>query len=213
MYCSRCGTQNEPGDRFCSSCGASLAGKPSGSAQGSARERLQALLGTTRRTRLVTVATVVALVVAVIAFIELKPAHDDSIPRDAYTIAADHMCVSAKRKIVATERQALRDPSVGSYPAVSQLVLAVSNWRSEFEAMAVPTDRTQQARTVAESLREAEIQLSGLSLATERGDQSRAIADAKKVDQASSEVERATAALGLSRCAQETIAFSGAAPG
>lgn len=212
MYCSRCGTQNEPGDRFCSSCGAGLAGKSRSSAQRSARQRLQALLGTTRKSRLISLATIAALVVAVVAFIALKPSHDDSIPRDAYTIAADHSCVNAKRKIVATERRALRDPGAGSSSAISQLVLVVSNWRSEFEAMAVPVDRTEQARAFAEALRQVEIQLSGLALATKHGASAGAVAAAKEVDQASSEVERAAAALGLSLCAKDTIAFSGAPP-
>jgi zinc-ribbon domain len=212
MYCSRCGTQNEPGDRFCSSCGASLRGSdPEARPRRSPRERLAALIGTSRKARLTTLGTAVALAVAVAAFIALKPSEEEAkIPRDAYTIAADNMCVTAKHKIVAVERKALAEPGKGD-AALSQLVPVVSGWRGEFEAMRVPTDRVEQARHVSEALRQVEIQLSGLSLAADQGESAGALASAKKVDEASAGVERAIAELGLSHCARQTIEFGGAA--
>lgn len=210
MYCSRCGTQNEEGDRFCSSCGASLqAGDAEGTPPRPLRQRLIALVGTSRRAQLTTLGTVVALVVAVTAFIVLKPADEDNgeIPRDSYTIAADNMCVAAKQKIVAVEREAL-GAKKGGDTALAGLVPVISGWRGEFEAMRVPTDRVEQARHVAEALRQVEIQLAGLSLAAGEGGSTGAVASAKKVDEASSEVERAISELGLADCARRTIGFS-----
>lgn len=214
MYCSRCGTQNEPGDRFCSSCGASL-GEENGERkpQRSLRERITALVGTSRKARLTTLGTVVALAVAIAAFIVLKPADENSgeIPRDSYTIAADNLCVAAKQKIVAVEREALAGKGGGD-TALGRLVPVISGWRGEFEAIRVPTDRIEQAQHVSEALRQVEIQLSGLTLAADEGKNSGAIASAKKVDQASAEVEAAIAALGLTHCARRTIEFNGAKP-
>jgi hypothetical protein len=213
MYCSRCGTQNEPGDRFCSSCGASLrAADEERKPQRSLRRRLTDLVGTSRNARLATLGTVVALVIAVAAFIALKPAEEDNgeIPRDSYTIAADNMCVAAKQKIVAVERQALGGE--GGDTALARLVPVVSGWRGEFEAIRVPTDRVEQARHVSEALRQVEIQLSGLTLAADEGKSSGAIASATKVDEASAEVETAISELGLTHCAQQTIGFGGAKP-
>jgi zinc-ribbon domain len=209
MYCSRCGTQNEPGDRFCSSCGASLGQKKStGGSDRSLRDRLGALIGSSRKARLTTLATVIALVVAVIAFIALKPSEDGetTIPRDAYTIAADDMCIAAKHKIVAVERQALADKGKGD-TVLGKLIPVVSGWRGEFEAMRVPTDRVEQARHVSEALRQVEIQLSGLSLAADQGESTGTLASAKKVDEASAEVEQAISELGLTHCASQTIGF------
>jgi len=140
-------------------------------------------------------------------FVALKPSEDDSIPRDAYTISADRLCVESKRQIVAAERQSLRDPN-GPGAGFSALVPVVSNWRSEFEAKPVPTDRIDQARALSIALREIEIELSGLAVVAEEGSRSRTIARARQVDKASGEVEKAVAALALSECAKETIGFA-----
>jgi hypothetical protein len=213
MYCSRCGTQNEPGDRFCSSCGASLQdGDEERKPQRSLRQRLTALVGTSRNAQLTTLGTVVALAVAIAAFIVLKPAAEDSgeIPRDSYTIAADNMCVGAKQKIVAVEREALGGE--GGDTALARLVPVISGWRGEFEAMRVPTDRVEQARHVSEALRQVEIQLSGLTLAADEGKSGGAVASATKVDEASTKVEAAISELGLTHCARQTIGFDGTKP-
>jgi zinc-ribbon domain len=214
MYCSRCGTQNEPGDRFCSSCGASLQGgdaeqKP----RRSLRERIGAVIGTSRKAQLATLGTVLALAIAIAAFIALKPSDDGDgeIPRDAYTIAADNICVTAKQKIVGVEQEALKGQD-GGEAALGRLVPVISGWRGEFEAMRVPIDRTDQARHVSEALRQVEIQLSGLALAADEGQTGGAVASAKKVDEASAEVETAISELGLTHCARQTIGFDAAKP-
>lgn len=208
MFCPRCGTQNEPGDRFCSSCGATLR-EVSGPLQPRATlpQRAGRLFGTTRKAKLLSVGTLVALAIALVAFIALKPSADDSIPRDAYTISADRLCVESKQQIVAAERQALRDPG-GPDTGFSALVPVVSNWRSKFEAKRVPTDRVDQARGLSVALREIEIELSGLAVTAEEGNRARTIAQAKQVDAASRKVEKAVAALALSECARETIGFA-----
>jgi hypothetical protein len=214
MYCSRCGTQNKVGDRFCSSCGASLQGGDSpGEPRPSLGERLGSVIGNSRKAQLATLGTVIALIVAVIAFIALKPSDDGekTIPRDAYTVAADNMCVAAKQRIVAVERQALSGG--GGDISLDALVPVVTSWRREFEAMRVPTDRVEQSRHVAEALRQVEIQLAGLTLATEEGKAAGTLASAKKVDEASTEVEEAVAELGLSHCARRPIALSAASSG
>ncbi|HEX5713707.1 MAG TPA: zinc-ribbon domain-containing protein, partial [Solirubrobacterales bacterium] len=94
MHCPRCGTPNEPGDRYCSSCGAALEQAGESKQRTGGRDRLDRLIGTTRRARIITAATAIALIVAIVAFIALEP-EDDSIPRDSYTVAADQLCLDA----------------------------------------------------------------------------------------------------------------------
>jgi hypothetical protein len=208
VYCPRCGTPNEPGDRFCSSCGAGLghaAGQPR--EQRPARERLASLLGTTRRARLLTAGTLATLVVALVAFIAL-PA-DESIPRDRYTIAADRLCLDAKREIVAAERRALRSGGESGPAAFAQdLVPIISAWRSEFQVMRLPSDRIDEAVALTAALRKVEIELSALSLTAERSDRGAIERQAKRVDAATGGVEEAISALNLEHCEAATIGFA-----
>jgi zinc-ribbon domain len=209
VYCPRCGTPNEPGDRFCSSCGAAL-GETSGAPRKRrpARERLGQAIGTTRRARVVSAATVCAIVIAIAGFIALKPS-GDSIPRDAYTIAADRLCVEAKRQIVAAERQSLsRSSAERSGDLARALVPIVTNWHSEFAALGVPQDRTDQVLALNTALQEAGIQIAALALAADRGVEKRTLEQARRVDATTADVEEATANLGLERCASQTIGFS-----
>ena len=115
--------------------------------------------------------------------------------------------MGAKRQIVATERQSLRHPERDS-GGFSALVPIVSNWRSEFDALAVPADRIEQARELAVALREVEIQISGLALIAEEGDKRQTVARAKQVDSVTSRVEEAISSLNLAQCAHDTIGFS-----
>jgi hypothetical protein len=209
VYCPRCGTPNEPGDRFCSSCGAGLRPVAEELPESrSPRQRLVGLLGTTRRARILTLATAAALLVAVAAFIALKPA-DDTIPRDRYTITADRICLNAKRQIVATERRSLRGPERGGPEAFSRdLVPVVSTWRSDFQALRVPSDRVNQAQALAIALQRVEIELAALSLVAEKGDRAATLEQAKQVDAATAGVEEAVASLNLEHCAGQTIGYS-----
>jgi len=208
VYCPRCGTPNEPGDRFCSSCGAGLGEKPQAPRERrSPREWIGRAFGTTRRARIISAATACAIVIAIIGFIALKPAKD-SIPRDAYTIQADRMCVEAKRQIVAAEQHSLSRSPARSGDFARALVPIVTTWHSEFAAMGVREDRADQVLALNAALQEAGIQLAALALIADKGQESDTLRQARRVDAATAEVEAAVADLGLERCASQTIGFS-----
>ena len=99
MHCSRCGAQTEKGDRYCASCGATL--KQETGPKRSPRERFAALIGTSRRERLISGGIALALVVAIVAFFALPTDEDDEVPQDDYTESADAICVQAKQQIIA----------------------------------------------------------------------------------------------------------------
>jgi hypothetical protein len=162
------------------------------------------VVGTTRQARLVTLGTVAAVVVAIAAFVALEPADDDSIPRDSYTIAADHMCLLAKRQIVAAGRSSPGDP--GRFARA--LVPVIATWRSGFRALRVPADRLEKARSLDAVLRDVEIEVARLALTAEQGNRSRTLAQAKKVDLATTQVEQAISDLGLGQCARARIGLS-----
>jgi hypothetical protein len=205
VRCPRCGTENEPGDRFCANCGASLREKQEPSEQISPGERLARAIGTSRRTRLLTAGTAVAIVIAIVAAFALPSNNDHSIPRDSYTIAADRICVNAKKQIGAASNRALanarRDP--GGY--ARGIVPIVAQWRVDFNSMSVPHDRLQQANALNEALRAVEIQASSLALAA-NGHATDLVARAQAVDRETQKVEQAIRDLGLSECSQITIA-------
>jgi hypothetical protein len=152
----------------------------------------------------VTLGTLAAIVLAIAAFVALKPADDDSIPRDAYTIAADRMCLDAKRQIVAAEHSNAGD----SGRLARALVPIVATWRSGFRALSVPGERLEQARRLDAALRDVEVETAGLAMTAEEGGRSHTLARAKKVDLATTQVEQAISDLGLSQCAQARIGLS-----
>jgi zinc-ribbon domain len=206
--CPRCGTPNEPGDRFCSSCGAGLGASSAPQEQLSARERAGRLVGTTRKARLVTAATALAFVVAIVAFIALKPS-DDSIPRDAYTVAADRLCLAAKGEIVAVERRVdSQSGEVDTGGFARELVPIVATWRSQLKELVAPSDRTEQAQELEAALLNAEVQIGKLARVAAEGSQGEILAAAKGADGASAAVEEAVSSLGLSHCANATIGLS-----
>jgi zinc ribbon protein len=204
VHCPRCGTPNDDGDRFCSACGAELRRPSAPEEPVPAGERLRRIVGTTRKARLITAATVLAFAVAIAAFIALKPS-EDTIPRDAYTIAADHLCLNAKREIVVAERQSSR---VGTSVFASELVPIVAAWRSRLHELRVPPDRIEQAKLLEAALLEAEVKMGTLARVAEGGGKQQILASAKQADTASADVEEAVSALGLSRCADARIGLS-----
>src|SRR5882724_3530575 len=107
MFCPRCGTENEEGDRFCVSCGASLR-KTEPAESKPLRERLRDLIGKTPRARAVTAGTAIAIAIAIAAFIAIPAANDSG---DSYTRAADDICVQSKQQIGAVEQSI--PPSAG----------------------------------------------------------------------------------------------------
>lgn len=211
MHCPRCGTPNEPGDRFCSSCGASLRRSSEGSQPtGRLSERLGRIAGETRRARLLTVGTVLAIVIAVAGFIALSPEDDGAIPRDSYTRAAERICLGSKRQIVAAEQSAVQHVERGSNAILARaLVPIVAGWRAQLGVLNTPEDRVQPAGELDRALRDVEIQISKLALVAGAGDRRRILAQARRVDAETVQVEDAIAALGLEECAGETIVFAG----
>lgn len=204
MNCPRCGTPNEPGDRYCSSCGATLKGSDQPREQASLRQRLEGLVGTTRKARLITGATVLALLIAIAAFIALDPAEDE-IPRDSYTVAADRLCLDSKRSIVAIERSFAPQ---GPDAVARELVPVVAAWRSQLNELKVPADRSDLARQLEAALLQAEVQIAGLARVAQSEDRRQIVAKARAADAASTEVEEAVAALGLSECAEAAIGLA-----
>ncbi|HMI80981.1 MAG TPA: zinc-ribbon domain-containing protein [Solirubrobacterales bacterium] len=204
MHCPRCGTPNEPGDRFCSSCGTALA-KAEPKPKRSWRQRLGDLVGTDRRTRLITGATVAALAIAVGAFIALSD-DEETIPRDAYTIAADQMCIAAKRQIVAVERAGLQGKAPDS--SARDLLPVVAEWRSDFDALKVPSDRLEEARALDAALQEVEARIGALARVATEGNRTALLARAKEAEEASAGVEEAVSDLGLSHCSRLAIGFT-----
>ncbi len=200
MHCPRCGSPNEPGDRFCSACGAALR-ETAPKEQRAPRERLARLLGTTRGARLVSVATALALVAALAAFIALSA--DEGIPRDAYTVAADGICLEAKRDIVSARRES-GGPS--SFPHA--LVAIVGNWRAQLRELSIPSDRAEQAHELEAALLVAQIRIARLARVAELGEKRAALASAKEAEEASAGVEEAVANLGLDECAEAAIGFT-----
>jgi len=207
VYCPRCGTPNEAGDRYCSACGAAL-GRDEPAPQGaSVRERIGRLAGTTRRARLATGATALAIVVAVVSFVALEPS-DDETPRDGYTLAAERICLDAKRQIFAVGqsfRARRASESAGAF--ARSLLPAVTGWRLRFGEMGVPRDREEEAAQLVAALREVEVRIAQLARVAGAADPKRTAASAGRADEASTAVEEAVASLGLEECARVKLGF------
>jgi hypothetical protein len=209
VYCPRCGAPSEKGAKYCAACGAALPGAKEPKESRSAYERLAGIVGTSRKARLLTAFTALAIVVAVAALIALQPSEDQAIPRDTYTVAADNICLDAKRQIAASERHSLRVRGAAPGAFAEDLVPIVAQWRSALSTLTVPSDRTEKADALDAALREVEIEIAALARVADEGDRARTIAKANRVDAVTSHVEAAIADLGLSRCASVKL---GAAP-
>jgi hypothetical protein len=202
VHCPRCGTPNEPGDRYCSSCGAVLREARGPRREATARERIAGLVGSTRRARWLTLGTAVAIVIAVVAFVAL-PTDDGGIPRDEYTLAAEQICLAAKRQMLATgQRARAGDDSAGTSEYARELLPAVSGWRLQLAELAVPPDRANEAAALIAALRVAETRIASLARVAEAGNRRRTLAAAAAADDASTRVEEAVTALGLEECAE-----------
>jgi hypothetical protein len=214
VHCPRCGTENEPGDRFCSNCGATLGRAEKPAEQLPIGERIKRLVGTSRRSQLITIGTVVAIVVAIVAALALPANEGGEIPRDAYTIAANRICVNSKKEIGDAGSRALANTPNGADPGeyARSLVPIVAQWRVDFNGLDVPDDRTEQANALNGALLEVEVQASSLALAAKRG-AADLPARAQRVDQLTEGVETAIANLGLDECAGIAIAPGAPAPG
>jgi hypothetical protein len=199
VHCPRCGSPHEPSDRFCASCGATLGRSGKAGEAEAAGRRLSRLIGTDRKTRIVTALTALAVAIAVIAFITISP-HEASIPRDGYTLSAERICLNAKAQIVdAANRRG------GDF--ARQLVPIVVRWREQLTELDPPPDRADEVMRLDTALREMEIEAAGLARRSEGAAQAVILAGAQHAEAASAEVESAVAALGLSECAAARIEF------
>jgi hypothetical protein len=207
VKCPRCGSPNEPDDRFCSACGAALvASAPK--RRRSSGERVKGLVGRTRRARLATAATALAIVAAIVAFIALEPA-EEAIPRDAYTIAADRMCLQAKLEIIAAAKRYRSEAGGGDTQSFAQsLVPVVGGWRHRLRGLSIPSDRAAEAGRLEAALLEAEIRIAKLARVAGGGNEKAVLASARRADRASTTVEDAVSALGLDECAGVALGFS-----
>jgi hypothetical protein len=166
------------------------------------RERIAGLVGTTRRARWITLATALAIAVAIVAFVTL-PTDEQGIPRDDYTLAAEQICLDAKREMLATGRLAReRDSSTATIEYARALLPAVIGWRLQLDELEVPADREEEAAALTAALNLAEARIASLSRIAEAGNRRRTLAAAAAADDASTRVEEAAAALGLEECAE-----------
>jgi hypothetical protein len=214
MFCPRCGTENDAGNRFCVSCGAEMSKLSSGAPAEklSLGQRLQHLIGTSRRARLLSAATAAAIVIAIIAFAALKPKDDNSIPQDAYLRTLDASCVEEKERVSSLELETLatRPPNVEEFAA--DLVRAVTEWRLNIQSGPPPSVHAEGVAVLEAALLNVLIEAGALARVTRDGAPARAIAgQAQAIDAATAEVDRAIQTLGLSRCNAVTV--RPAAPG
>jgi hypothetical protein len=205
VYCPRCGAQCKAGNKFCSSCGGNLdASLPAKSSETRSEGKLlDKFIGESRNARLLTVGTVAALVVAVVAFLALPADDGDEIPYDAYTRAADEICVAEKEAIVAAGQRSLTEPAGGPRLAAyaGGLVPVLVEWRSAFDGLSPPADRAEAAEGLSLALRRVSVEAGALARVARTLGPRAALVRAKEVDAATAEVEQAVDELGLSRCA------------
>jgi zinc-ribbon domain len=207
VYCPRCGTPNEAGDRYCSSCGAALCEIEPSQQGTSMRDRVGRAIGTSRRARWVSAITTLAVAVAIVSFIALDP-DDEGIPRDAYTLAAERICLDAKRQIVAIGRGFRADADSASASAFARALLpAVSGWRLQLADLEVPLDREEEADRLVAALRKVEARIATLARDASASNPRRTLATAARADEASTAVEEAAASLGLDECARVKLGF------
>jgi hypothetical protein len=165
------------------------------------------LAGKNRSARLLTVGTAIALIVAAVAFLALPSDEGDDIPYDAYTRAADRVCVAEKQAIVAAGQKALAEGGGGAQLAAyaGGLVPVAVEWRSSLDGLVPPADRAELADDLSLALRRVAVEAGALARVARDLGQKAALARANEVDAATAEVERAVAGLGLKRCANLKI--------
>ena len=209
MLCLRCGAESDEGSRYCAACGSELP-QPTESARGEGkatglRERLQRAIGTTRRSRMLSLGTTIAIVVAIAAFIVLDPADEDTAdaPQDAYTKALDDLCVQRKLKVGAAQERAIAGDSLVSVSRYADsLVPIVGEWRLDLEELAAPVDRAELVEELRSALLEVEIEAGTLARVARESNQRGVATSAARVDAATENVEAVIDSLGLQRCSR-----------
>jgi hypothetical protein len=215
MFCPRCGTENDDDNRFCVSCGATLAGETArektdasaGAAGGAdqpspAPNRLQEVVGTTRRARIVTALTVLAVAVAVVAFIVLRSGDTEGeVPQDAYLRGQDRVCVAEKTRLSSLESETLTtaEPDINLFSSL--LVRVVTEWQANLHASSPPPVHVPGVRQAEAALLGVLIEAGKLNrLAREGATPAQIATQTEAVDAATKHVDPAFEALGLERC-------------
>lgn len=215
MFCPRCGTENDDGNRFCVGCGASLPqqqrepGARPDSAEGKpspARNRLDEVIGTSRRARIVTALTVLAIAVAVVAIIVLRSNDSEgSVSQDAYLRRLDHRCVQEKTRLSGLEAEAFSQKSPDFSSFVNYLVRYVTEWHANLQATPPPAEHVEGVRAVEGALLEVLIEAGRLGTAVRQGSHKGTVKAAESVDAAAGQVDPALEFLGLERCAATAV--------
>jgi hypothetical protein len=210
VHCPRCGAQTEKDDRYCASCGATL--KQDTGPERSPRERFEALIGTSRRERLISGGIALAVVVAIVAIFAL-PTDEVEVPQDDYTEQADEICVQAKEQIIAAA-DATGGPGAppGAGAPASTLVSIVAEWRAILNDLPVPRDRIQLVAELDTALREVEIEAAVIARAAREGADSDRVEGTRQADEAATRVNAAVEDLGLEKCDAIAVGLAPAAP-
>lgn len=200
MYCPHCGAQNQVGNRYCVECGSALSQRdtsPSGLPV-PMRARLQRLLGTTRRARLLSAGTVVAAVLAVAAFVALKSGSEET--QDPFMRSLDKACLEEKERIAAFERQAPSRSRASAATFATGLVSLVEEWRLNLAQIPVAPSHAADVHLLDTRLRDVLIEAGTLARVAREGKPQQIVSQAQSVDNATKRADQAIEDLGLSNC-------------
>jgi hypothetical protein len=201
VFCPRCGTDNDPKNRFCVSCGSELKEPEAEEPSKGIADRLRGLLGRSRKERLITGGIVLALAVAVIALLALGP-NDDSQDSTA-SPEADAACVKAKQAVASAATEARGKGAAGFQTYSARLIAAMLDFRGTVRSVLPPSDAATQLNL---ALRDAAIAAGGLARLAREGAGQPEIGDqVARLDAATKRIDSASEAAGLSGCANVRI--------
>lgn len=210
MHCENCGAKLNEGARFCAGCGKPVPGAQPEPKEPrpprSFRDRLGAIVGRTRKERVVAAATAVAAVIAIIGFILLDTPEDEP-NRDAYVRSADELCVVAKQRIAAAGAKAAASPGPGSQERYTATMLdSIASWQVAFAELEPTPGHVAEAEAVNDALLDVLIEVGGLARASREGSPAAVSARAAATDEAAVTLETAVADLGMTDCSSTAIA-------
>jgi hypothetical protein len=114
--------------------------------------------------------------------------------------------VQSKKEITAAAGRSLAtSPSTALARYADSLVPLVAQWRSKFDALAVPADRGDEAQDLDTALRDVEIESGTLARVAREGDREELAAQAERVQERTGAVEEAVTSLKLNHCAELTV--------
>ena len=153
---------------------------------------------------MLTAGTVAAVAVALGAFALLKPSEEDKM--DAFTRAADKICVDGKRQIAAIEARAVHEDSTNVVAFARALLVAVEEWRLDQGLSNAPPTHASNADALDSALLDLLIWTGALArVAAHGGPPPNLAAAARRVELATKRVDRAAEVLGLQRCVDFSV--------